>query len=259
MPKEKPVETETELALSKLESQAPALAPPPPIDFGQIVKAALEHDITPERVDVIERLGKLALQQQERFEARMFSDAFARMQADIKTVKAVHPVTSAKGEVKYRVVMFHELMGAIEPILRKHQFSIKWTQAQDNGLMTVTGTLEYRGHKEPTSFTAKIGSGPPNCTTYQADGACETYCKGRALRAMLNIVIEQEDSDDPRGLGEPITKEQADDIRKRVQASGADETKFLAWAQAESYEKIMSGRYADIDDNLRRKERTTKR
>lgn len=256
MPKEKP-QTEAETALAKIESHAPdSSLQPAPIDFGQILAGVMQHGITAEKVEVVERLTAAALAQQERADAKMFSAALARLQLDVKRVKAQHPVEAKTGEVKYRVVKYHELITEIEPLLRKHAFTLTWTQSYEGDRMTVTAILQHRGYKQANSFTARVGTGPPNTTAYQADGACETYCKGRALRAALNITIESEDTDDPRGLGEPISKAQAEDLRRRVHETGSDEKKFLAFAHAETFEAIMSSRYADLDDNLRRKEKT---
>ena len=61
--------------------------------------------------------------------------------------------------------------------------------------------------------------------------------------------------DDPRLDGDCISAADAKDIRIRVGLLKIDEAAFLKFAQAKSFEEIATGRMADLNDFLTRKER----
>lgn len=251
-------QVETSLARQEQAALIEREQPATPIDFGKLVAAVVQQGITTENVEAIERLTKAFERQQERQDSRMFANALARLQADVRHVKAVHPVQAKTGETKYFVVKFHELIGEIEPVLKRHQFTLTWSQTYDGDRMTVIATLQHNGVKQSNSFTARVGTGPPNTTAYQADGACETYCKGRALRAALNITIENEEDADERGLGQFITPEQVEELSRRVSETESNRDAFLKFAGAKTFAEIYSSKYAELDGFLRKKEQRGK-
>ena len=99
----------------------------------------------------------------------------------------------------------------------------------------------------------RAGAGPYGATETQADGAAMTYAKRYALCNALNITVEKDT--DARNEGSPISAEQAQTLREMVKDTRSDETAFLKFAGAKSYEEIGNARYADLFAALQKKGR----
>jgi len=69
---------------------------------------------------------------------------------------------------------------------------------------------------------------------------------------MLNIVIETDDDAGARDVS--VSAEQAEQFRQRVIATKSDESRFLKFAGAASYEEIPLSKVGELDKMLRGKE-----
>ncbi len=62
------------------------------------------------------------------------------------------------------------------------------------------------------------------------------------------------DEEDASNVGAFVTTEEADELRRRVAACGADESAFLGFAAANSYEEIGASRLPELQRMLSKKE-----
>lgn len=242
-----------------LEVAAPPQHPMPrtqPPSVEEILSAVVTKGVTQENVAAVSEVVKLYERLQEKDAERKFATAFVALQADMPNIEALKPVPARDGSVKYKYAPYEEIMDKVRPLLHRHGFTVTFSMRFADGRIIQTCTLQHTaGHKRSNDFAVRVGGGPPGATESQADGAAATYAKRGALCDALNIIIEKDT--DARVEGGFITEAQAMDLKRRVRETGSDESAFLKFAGADTYEHIVSAKYAILDENLRRKEKTT--
>lgn len=220
-----------------------------------MMKAVLDRGVTAENASALEKLVGLCERMQDRESERAFAAAFKALQSEMKGVKAMKPVPNNDGTTRYKFAPYEDIMAQVRPMLEKHGFTVTFSTDFGDGRLIKSCTLQHiGGHSKTNKFAVRIGSGPPKATETQADGAASTYAKRFALCDCLNILIETDS--DARAEGAAISKDQAEDLRRRVRESASDEAAFLKFAGAATFETIAEGRYSSLDAALRRKERT---
>ncbi len=234
-----------------------------------MLQAVIEKGVTTENVAALQQLVGLYERMQERDAEKSFAQAFAAAQSKLKRIEAVHAVPDKHGNTKYMVSKFSEIWDAVEPVLAEHGFTAGFSQRMEEGMplrVTTSFILQHTesGHKTVTPFTVRVGSGPPGCSDFQADGAASSYAKARAVCAALNIIIIE--GDDAREEGKPIGMALAQDLMVRVRALKLDEESFLKFAgvhamsvpaELDDYMKIADDRYERLDEILAKKELAT--
>lgn len=224
-----------------------------PVPVAAMLQAVIEKGVTSENVGALEKLVGLYERMQDKDAERQFAVAFNGLQAETPNIQAMKPVPAKDGTIKYYYAPYEEVMAAVGPMLRKFGFTVAFSMRVDGSRIVQSCTLQHLGgHSRTNEFMVRIGSGPPGASEAQADGAAATYAKRMALCSALNIVVERDT--DARSEGEPISKEQALELRLRVKETASDEAKFLRYAGAASYEEIGSDNYARLDQLLRGKE-----
>lgn len=102
------------------------------------------------------------------------------------------------------------------------------------------------GHSErsPVSLPYKSNAG---CSDQQKMGAAMTYAQRYSLIQALGLTTCEEDVDgnDGTATGEPITEEQAANIRAAVEGIGGDTAKFLKWLGVSKFTEIPAARYSE--------------
>lgn len=220
-----------------------------------ILAAAVQGGVTKENVDVVREL--IAMQREVRAEeARSdFARAFAALQSECGQVKASKSVPDKQGNTKYFYAPYEGIMEKVSPLLSKNQFAVTFDTkiTDDNKRVLVKCTLMHAsGHERSNEFACRIGSGPPNASEAQSDGAATTYAKRFALCAALNIVVDTDT--DARAEGDFITGDQADILQSLCAETGSDESKLLKFAGAESFGTIRESRYNDVLEVLKKKQ-----
>lgn len=243
--------------LAKSEPAQLAKAETPSV--AQMLQVVLAKDITSESVKVIKDM----LEIQERVEARgaekEFARAFNELQAEMPTVIAQKAVPNNDGTVRYNYAPFEDIMRQLAPILKRHGFTVRFSTKFDERRVYQTCIIQHiGGHSVLTEFSARLGKGPPGSSEAQGDGAASTYAKRFALCNALNIVIGSDNDARAEGDTATITQEQADNLRDRVLACGADKDKFLKFAGAAKFEAIPVSKFVMLNQTLTRKEREGK-
>ena len=210
--------------------------------------------LTTEAVDVVERLVRLQEHILDKNAEQAFAAGFAALQADLAPVQATKTVPDKQGNVRYTYAPYDEIMDKVRPLLERHGFSVSFSTDFKDARIVQTCTLQHRdGHHRDYQAFVRAGAGPYGATETQADGAAMTYAKRYALCNALNITVEKDT--DARNEGSPISAEQAQTLREMVKDTRSDETAFLKFAGAKSYEEIGNARYADLFAALQKKGR----
>jgi hypothetical protein len=238
------------LAVARIESGSVEMV-------GGMLKAIIDKGVTVENVTAVDKLVELFERMDAKRAEREFCKAFAALQAEMPAVEATKAVPNDNGTTRYKYAPIEQIMKQVKPFLATHGFAIRFSEKPiTEGRITMICTLMHKdGHSISNEYSCRIGNGPPKSSESQADGSASSYAQRGALCDCLNITTFRID-DDARNLGKPITKEQAEDLRRRVQATASNEKDFLAFAQAAGYEHIMNSDYARLDASLRRKEST---
>jgi hypothetical protein len=225
-----------------------------------IISTISQSPMTAEGVGVIERLCALQERQQAKSAEQEFNRAFTALQAETTGIQATKAVPDKQGNIKWHYAPYEEVMATVRPLLQKNGFSVSFDMNYADGrVKAICKLMHVGGHSQTTEFAARIGGGPPGANETQADGAAMTYAKRFALCNALNITVEHDtDGADARGLGVTISGDQAAELRRRVKGCKADEAKFLALADAKTFEEITEGKFAMLDRALRSKEAKAK-
>lgn len=220
-----------------------------------MIQSVIERGVTSENVAALRELVALKRDMDADNAAKEFATAFANLQGETLRVQATRGVPGRDGTIRFKFAPFEEIMREVGPKLKAHGFTVTFSTDFAEGRLVMSCTLLHiGGHSKTNKFAVRVGSGPPNASECQADGAANTYAKRFALCNALNITCDHDT--DARAEGDVITKEQATELRDRVMATGSHEEYFLKFAGAKTYEEIMSSKYAMLDSTLRKKERT---
>jgi len=225
--------------------------------IGAMLNSVVEKGITAENVSAMKELVGLYERMEDRGAKQHFTAAMTALQAELPKVIATRIIPNKDGTIRSTFADYGTIMDAIEPYLTKHGFSVSFTIRYDGPrLIAICRMKHAAGHEDTNEFGVRIGNGPPGCSEAQADGAARSYARRGALCDALNIVVDHDN--DARAMGTKITPEQAASLRDRAKAAGADESRLLRFAGADSYEEIRSTSYASVDEALRKKETTAK-
>jgi hypothetical protein len=185
-----------------------------------------------------------------------FVAAFAALQREIPHIKATYAVPTASGGVKFRGAHLIDIMRQVEPLLADHGFSIMFESASSAGdaeSRTVSQTcvlMHVGGHSKKSTSCVRVGGRFDSSA--QMDAGAYTTAKRLAVCDLLNIHV---DRSDVAILGDFISPDQVAQLKARFEAVGGDKAKFLALAQAESFETIRQAKYGVLDKMLATKEK----
>lgn len=224
--------------------------------IGAMIESVMRAGVTADNVTAIEKLTALWERQEDRNAAKDYARAFAKLQLETPKIIARKPIPDANGVAKYYYAPLEEIMDQLQPLLTANGFSISFDAECEfanggKGMVTAICIITHEsGHSEKRKFTVRT-SAPPKSSDAQADGATLTYAKRYALCSALNISIGGDN--DARKLGDFITPEQADDLRRLVVETQSNEELFLRFAGAETYEQIREGRFDSVYQALFKK------
>ncbi len=190
----------------------------------------------------VEALGKLAdiYERMQLKEAeKAFNSAFVALQADLPVIVAQ---TAVPKRGKYE--RFEDLMTVVGPLLKKHGFSISFTQGASEGRVLETCHLRHvAGHSQTNTFGVRTG---PADSETQSDVKASTTAKRCALMNALNLVVRQDamlDEGDASLQGAPIDFAEQQYLREQIEAKGAKLDAMLKMAGADTIETIGKNIY----------------
>lgn len=239
-----------------LQPEPLALAAHPEPSAGQLLKMVLESPNPETKIDIIERMVAMKERADAAQAQRDFALAFHRLQSAMPAIAATEAVPDKHGNTKYHFAPYAVIMEQVRPLLITHGFTVRFDSEFKEARMVVRCTLTHvGGHSETSTQFMRVGS-VFGANDAQNDGATITMAKRYALCQALNIVIDHDTdgrTEDARNEGHPISHEQAVTLRELVKETGSDEVKFLAFAQAKTYDEIGTARYQELFRTLQNK------
>ncbi|AUR95724.1 essential recombination function protein [Vibrio phage 1.211.B._10N.222.52.F11] len=218
-----------ELITSDQQSSLPVMAQP----HMRLIEIAVNNgaDITQ-----LEKLMDL----QERYEANQakkeFNAAMSQFQAMLPVIEKLGIVdyTTSKGRTFYQYAKIEDIAKAIQPALKETGLSYRFTQSQDNGIITVRCIVTHQsGHSEYSELVSSpdISGGKDQLKSI---ASAISYLRRYTLTGILGIVVGGEDDD-----GDSVQYDNQDQ-QKVVNCYPDEEFKknFPAWSK-----KITDGKH----------------
>lgn len=221
-----------------------------------ILDAAVRGGINKDNVEVVERLVALRRDELKEQAKAAFAKAFVELRRNMPEIYADKQAMDNSGRVAYVYASEEEISKKIEPILLSYGFCMLPGQRQENGLVTVIITLIHeQGHQEVREYTVHPGASNRMKDATAVDTGATTSAWRHLVIKMFGLKSRIREEDDPRNIGDgPITKDQADELERRVALSESNVQAFLKFAGAKSFAEIPASKYEMLDAGLRKKE-----
>lgn len=192
-------------------ADAPALSVMSIID-----KLASTPTVTMEQVTIVRELVAMQREQEAQQRKERFHEALRLCQSEMPRV-AKNGLIDPKG-AKIAYAKLEDLDACIRPTYQRHGFSITFDaqSSPDGAKIRNIATFSCAGHSQTLEITASPSNrntGRLTMTNAQAVKQTITECRRHLQEMFFNIITE--DADSIPGP-EPITQNQADDIRTRV-------------------------------------------
>lgn len=220
--------------------------PTPVVSHSEGLIAVIERAATNPDVDIdkMERLLEMHERIVERNAKASYASALAAMAPELPVISERGGIKDRAGNVQSTYALWEDINDAIKPVLAEHGFALSFRTGRDEGQISVTGVLSHRaGHSEETTITLPHdSSGSKNAV--QAVGSSTSYGKRYTAGLLLNLTSRGEDDDgQAAGAGGFISDEQADEIRKLIDATGSKVGPFLEYIGAPSVADIPAAKY----------------
>jgi hypothetical protein len=222
-----------------------------------LIRGAMESGLTAETVGVVERLVQLRREEVSAANKTEFNKAFFQLKKEIATME-LYADKAAKtdgGSIAYRYCSEGEIAKMLEPVLLRHGFAMFAGQSQESDKVTVEITLIHEsGHEEKRQYTVRSGNTNRMKDATAADTGATTSAWRHLAIKLFGLKSRMREGDDPRNLGETITKDQAFELEDRIALVNGDKAKFLKLAGSATFAAIPSAKHEVLDQLLREKE-----
>jgi len=182
-----------------------------------ITKHLQNQDITPEKLDALERILALQFKYQDRLAEEAYNRAISAFQAECPSIKkdieADFP-TQRGGRMQYSYSSYGEMVHTIQPIMKRHGLSFSFSLKEINNMMELTTTIAHvDGHKR--SFTSpheRLTKGKGATTSAQDRRAAMTTAKRGGLELALGLVSVDDEEEKRHSIETEITEAQLKEI-----------------------------------------------
>lgn len=230
-------------------SQALVVHQTEPVAIIELLQMAVEKGLP---VEALERLQALHERVSDRAAAIEFAQALATFQRRCPPIvkKSVAKVTTRGGaQYGYRYAELDEIARTVNPILAEVGLSYTWNSEVRDKMLHCTCILRHvNGHSVPANFSAPVDSAA-GMSEQQKYAAALTYARRQSLTQALGLTTTDPDTDG--GNPEPITADQAADLRSLIEETGVNLTRFLKWAKVERIEDLLARDFESAVNNIR--------
>lgn len=224
---------------------------------GELLAAVVQQGITPASVEVMERLCALRREETASSNKTSFNRALFALKREIASMEfyADKQAKNSKGDVTYSYCSESEISAKLEPILFKHGFAMLFSQRREEGSVTVEITLIHEdGHEARSNYSVRVGQSNAMKDATAVDSGSTTSAWRHLVIKLFGLKSRIREESDARNVGAFISEEKAIELSTRCQKSGSDPKKFMAFAQAESFETIGEAILPQLEAMLRKKE-----
>lgn len=237
------------------------LATQPALSTLSLIGRMVDSGITTENVSVIERMIALRREETAAENKAAFNRALFALKKEISGMEfyADKQAKKTNGDISYTYCSEGEISAKLEPVLFKHGFAMLFSQKREEGSVTVELTLIHeQGHEAKSNYSVRVGQSNAMKDATAVDSGSTTSAWRHLVIKMFGLKSRIREEGDARNVGAFISQEKAFELASRVMACGADAKKFLAFAQAESFETIGEAILPQLESMLRTKEKAAK-
>ena len=215
----------------------------------ELLHLAVEKNLP---VEMLERLQALHERVSDRAATIEFARELAAFQDECPPiVKTSTAKVMTRGGVtySYKYAELDQIARTVRPLLARRGFSYTWdSDVRDKALHCVCILRHVNGHFEKANFSSPVESSA-GMSEQQKHASALTYARRQALVQVLGLTTKEPDTDG--GNPEPISQEQADDLRALIEQAGAKLTRFLKWAKIERLEDLPARDYESAVNTVR--------
>ena len=230
----------------------------PEISTLSLIGRIVDSGITTENVSVVERMIALRREETAAENKAAFNRALFALKKEISGMEfyADKQAKKTNGDISYTYCSEGEISAKLEPVLFKHGFAMLFSQKREEGSVTVEITLIHEsGHEATSNYSVRVGQSNAMKDATAVDSGSTTSAWRHLVIKMFGLKSRIREEGDARNVGAFITQEKADELLHRVTACGADKNKFLAFAQAVSFDCIGETMLPQLEAMLRAKEK----
>lgn len=226
-----------------------------PMNDSAALLAAISNAAANPQIDANKMDQLLAIY--ERVEGRKAESAFA---ADFAAMQIALPAVAERGNAagRYTYALWEDINTAIKPVLAQNGFALSFRTDFTDGI-AVTGVLQHKaGHKESTTIKLPADKSG-NKNDVQAVASAVSYGKRYTAGALLNLTSYGEDDDAYAAAVNTVTEAQEAKLREMIEATGADEARFLKLFKVDCLSAIPAKDFDRAFKALKAKERASKK
>lgn len=211
--------------------EAPALASTPM----ELLARALERGAD---LSMVEKLMDLSDRHNKGVARKAFDAAVADAKAEIPVI-----IKNRKGH-NSKYADLGAFAAAVNPVLAKYGLSYRYRSEQEGAAIRVTCVLSHRdGHSEETTLSGGADN-TGNKNSIQAIASTLTYLQRYTLKLALGLADSEGDDDGASADGdEPVSAEQLEEIRSKLETSGADIEAFCKYCKIEALPDLRKKDY----------------
>ena len=218
-----------------------------------IARAASDPSVD---VDKLERL--LAMKRE--MDAEQAKQAYNRSLKSAQEEMRVVGYNRTNSQTRSSYATLEKIDAAVRPIYTKHGFSLSYdTGDAPEGFVRVLCTVAHedgheRTYKIDVPSDGKGAKGNDVMTKTHATGSGLSYGRRYLLTAIFNIQTGENDDDGNQADGIVcVSDEQAADIRRMIEETGADVKRFCEFYKVDAITSIPANRYEGVMRDLNQK------
>ena len=226
-----------------------------------LIGRIVDSGITTENVSVIERMIALRREETAAENKAAFNRALFALKKEISGMEfyADKQGKNKAGDTIYTYCSESEISAKLELVLFKHGFAMMFSQKREQGSVTVEINLIHQdGHEVASNYSVRVGQSNQLKDDTAVDSGSTTSAWRHLVIKMFGLKSRIREEGDARNVGAFISTDKAFELAERVMACGADAKKFLAFAQAETFETIGEAILPQLEAMLRTKEKAQK-
>lgn len=224
-----------------------------------ILDAAVRGGITSENVAVVKEIIAMRREEiNERAKAE-FAQSFFKLKKSIaQTGFYADKSAMNNGKVAYIYCSETEISDKLEPVLLANGFGMLFSQRQEDGRTVAIVTLIHEGgHQHVSEYSVRSGNTNAMKDATAADTGATTSAWRHLVIKMFGLKSRISETDDARNLGDvttKVTKDQSDELERRLKMINGKVPDFLTLAGAKTFSDIPSAVYPILDRFLTKRE-----
>lgn len=227
----------------------------------EILSSAISAGVTSENVAVVEKILEMRRQELRDEHRRDFAKDFFNLKKAlaVTNIYADKVAKKTNGDLAYTYCSESEISEKLEPLLLANGFTMLFSQRNEEGrTVAVVKLLHQAGHEETQEYSVRVGATNAMKDASAADSGSTTTAWRHLMIKLFGLKSRIRAEDDARNEGDPnekVSREQADELERRVAETNSKIATFFTLAGATKFSEIPKRNYDVLDRLLAEKER----